>query len=111
MRGLSILFVVVAVVLAAGCGGGSKESSEQTTPAKKSGYVNAIYPQAIAPRKVTCAQFLADSPKAAAFVEDVGKATGATNDHSYLAVRDMCFKSKGTARPFHLAVKKLRAGE
>lgn len=111
MRGLSTVFVLVAVGLAAGCGGGNEESSKPAAPPKTSGNPNAIYPHAIAPQKVTCAQFLANSPKAAAFVDNVGKASGATNDHSYVAVQDICLKSKGTARPYHLAVKKLRSGE
>jgi len=103
------VFVLVAVGLAAGCGGGNEESSKPAAPPKTSG--NPIYPHAIAPQKVTCAQFLANSPKAAAFVDNVGKASGATNDHAYVAVQDICLKSKGTVRPYHLAVKKLRSGE
>jgi hypothetical protein len=110
MRGLSIV-LVVAVGLAAGCGGGSNESSKPSAPTKKSGSVNTIYPQAVAPQRVTCGQFDSNSPKAAAFVEDVGKASGETTDHSYLAVRDICRKSKTNARPYRLSVKKLRAGD
>jgi hypothetical protein len=105
------MFVAVAVGLAAGCGGGSNQESAKPSAPAKAGYVNAIYPQAIAPQRVTCGMFDSQSPKAAALVEEVGKAAGATNDHSYVALRDVCQRSKPSAKPFRRAVKKLRAGE